>query len=126
MFLLCIRKNADDDRTSYSTICSSNGRRRTHLALDLLKREGEYVNHFNFIVILCTTLRYNEMYHQRKWVWTDPDIIPIEPCNCLYDLIKKLGKILAGSKTLFLIDYIIADENLDKRRQPLLDLAISG
>ena len=28
--------------------------------------------------------------------------------------------------TLFLIDGIIADETLDKRRQPLLQLAISG
>ena len=33
---------------------------------------------------------------------------------------------LAGSKTLFLIDDIIADEALDKRHQPLLELAISG
>ena len=33
---------------------------------------------------------------------------------------------MAGSKTLFLIDDIIADENLDKRRQSLLELAISG
>ena len=33
---------------------------------------------------------------------------------------------LAGSKTLFLIDDIIADEALVKRRQPLLELAISG
>ena len=29
-------------------------------------------------------------------------------------------------KTLFLIDDIIANETLDKRRQPLLELAISG
>ena len=33
---------------------------------------------------------------------------------------------LAGSKTLFFVDDIIADEKLDKRRQPLLELAISG
>ena len=33
---------------------------------------------------------------------------------------------LAGSKTLFLIDDIIADEVLDKCCQPLLELAISG
>ena len=33
---------------------------------------------------------------------------------------------MAGSKTLFLINDIIADETLNKRRQPLLDLAISG
>ena len=35
-------------------------------------------------------------------------------------------KRLAGSKTLFLTDDIFADETLDKRRQPLLELAISG
>ena len=37
-----------------------------------------------------------------------------------------MGKRFAGFKTLFLIDDIIADKNLDKRRYPLLDLAISG
>ena len=33
---------------------------------------------------------------------------------------------MAGSKTLFLIGDIIADETLNKRRQTLLELAISG
>ena len=41
-------------------------------------------------------------------------------------MIEKLGNILAGSKTLFLIDDIIADETLDKRRNSLLELAIPG
>ena len=56
----------------------------------------------------------------------DPDIIPIELNNNLYYLTEKISKMLAGSKTLFLIDDIIADEALDKRHQPLLGLAISG
>ena len=85
---------------------------KTHLALDLL--EQQYVNHFDFIVVLCTTLQYNKMYRSRKWVWTDPDIIPIEPGNYLYSLITRLGNVMAGSKTLFLINGIIADETLDK------------
>ena len=41
-------------------------------------------------------------------------------------MIEKISNLLAGFATLFLIDYIIADETLDKRRQPLLELAISG
>ena len=41
-------------------------------------------------------------------------------------MIEKIRKLLPGSKTLFLIDDIIADEALDKHRQPLLELAISG
>ena len=41
-------------------------------------------------------------------------------------MIEKISNLLAGDKTLFLIDNIIADETLDKRRQLLLELAISG
>ena len=97
---------------------------KTHLILSLL--ENEYRNHFNFIVIICPTLRYNSTYKSRVWVWNDPDVIPIEPGNQLYYLIEKISNLLAGSVTLFLINDIIADETLYKRRQPLLELAISG
>ena len=97
---------------------------KTHLALSLL--ETEYRNHFYFIVIICATLTYNSTYKNRSWVWNDPDVIPIEPGNNLYYLIEKISNLLAGDKTLFLIDDIITDETLDKCRQPLLELAISG
>ena len=97
---------------------------KTHLALSLL--ENEYRNHFDFIVIICPTLRYNSTYKSRGWVWNDPEVIPIEPGNQLYYLIEKISNLLAGSKTLFLIDDIIADEALNKHHQLLLELAISG
>ena len=78
-------------------------------------------------MILCPTLRY-EMYHQRKWFWTDPYVILIEPGDSpgshLYNWIEKLGNLLAGHKALFLIDDNIANKTLDKQRQPLLVLAI--
>ena len=86
---------------------------KTHLALNLI--ETEYKNLFNFIVIICPTLRYNSTYKYRSWVWNDPDVIPIEPGNNLYYLIEKISNLLAGDKTLFLIDDIIADETFDKR-----------
>ena len=70
--------------------------------------------------------RYNSTYKSRSWVWNDPDVILIEPGNNLYYLIEKISNLLAGDKTLFLIDDIIADETLDKGHQPLLELAISG
>ena len=88
--------------------------------------ENEYRNHFDFIVIICPTLRYNSTYESRGWVWNDPDVIPIEQGNQLHYLIEKISSLLAGSKTLFLLNDIIADETLDKRGQPLLELAISG
>ena len=76
---------------------------KMHIALDLLKRE--YLGHFDFIIILCPTLRHNE---------TDLYIIPLEWGNDLYDWIEKLGAFLDGHKTLFLIDNIIANETFDK------------
>ena len=96
---------------------------KTQLALSLL--ENEYRNHFEFIVIICPTLRYNSTYKSRGWIWNDPDVIPMEPGNQLYYLIEKISNLLTGSTTLFLIDDI-ADEALNKRCQPLLELAISG
>ena len=97
---------------------------KTHLALSLL--ENEYRNHFDFIVTICPTLARNETYKSRGWVWNDPDVILIEPVNNLYYLIEKISNLLTGSAALFLIDDIIAYEALDKRCQPLLELAISG
>ena len=88
--------------------------------------EAEYSNHFDFIVNICPTLRYNSTYKSRSWVWNDPDVIPIEPGNQLYYLIEKISNLLAGDKTLFLTDDIIANETLDKRRQLLLESVISG
>ena len=85
---------------------------KTHLALDLLERE--YFNHFGFIIIICTTLKHNKTYRSRKWFFTDPELIQTEPGNYLYNWIKKISNPLAGSKTLFLIDDIIANETLDK------------
>ena len=96
----------------------------THLALSLL--ENEYRNHLDFIVIICPTLAHNETYKSRGWVQNDPDVILIEPGNQLHYLIEKISNLLAGSKTLFLIDDIIANEALDKCRQPLLEISDIG
>ena len=100
------------------------GEGKMQLALSLL--ENEYGDHFDFIVIICPTLEHNQMYKSRGWVWNDPDVISIEPGNLLFDWIEKISNLLTGSKILFLIDDIFADEALDKRRQPLLELVISG
>ena len=97
---------------------------KTHIALSLL--EKEYRHHFDFIVIICPTLAHNETYKSRGWVWNDPEFILEEPGNQLYYLIKKYSNLLTESKTLSLINDIIADEALDKCRQLLLELAISG
>ena len=122
MFLLYIRIKMFMKELHTALFIAPTGVGKTHLALSL--PENEYRNHFDFVVIICPTLRYSSTYKSRGWVWNDPDVIPIEPGNQLYYLIEKIRNLLTGSTTLFLIDDIIADEALDKRCQPLLELAI--
>ena len=97
---------------------------KTYKALNLI--ETQYKNHFDFIVIICPTLKFNKTYRERNWFWNDNYVILVEPGEYLYGWITKLSAELGGFKTLFLIDDIIADNTLDKKRQPLLELSISG
>ena len=97
---------------------------KTELILNLM--ENEYRNYYENIVILCSTLRWNRTYLDRSWIWKDRHVFCIEPKDRLFDWIEKLSQIFAGEETLFIVDDMIADETLDKKRQPLLELAISG
>ena len=97
---------------------------KTRAVLDLIQKE--YRGHFENIVILCPTIRWNKTYLERSWIWKDSFVFCIEPKDKLFEWIEKLSRLLVGEETLFIIDDCIADESLDKRRQPLLELAISG
>ena len=121
--LYLVTKNVYE-RTTCCIVHSSNRSRKNTFSIEFTRKRIQ--NYFDFIIIICPTLKRNETYRSRKWVWTDPEVILIEPGNQLYYWTEKIGNLLAGSKTLLLIDDIIANENLDKRRRPLLELAISG
>ena len=97
---------------------------KTQKVLEMI--EKEYKHHFENIVILCPTLRWNRTYLDRSWVWKNDYVFCIEPRGNLFELIEKLSSMLSGEETLFIVDDMIAEETLDKKRQPLLELAISG
>ena len=97
---------------------------KTHLVLDLIEKECK--KHFNYIVIICPTLRVNKTYHVRDWIKTDDRVWFTEPKDNLYLWIGKLSQLLARFEKVFIIDDIIANKALDKRRQCLLKLSISG
>ena len=78
------------------------------------------------IIILCPTIRWNKTYIDRLWVIKDENVWLVEPKDKLYDYIEKLSNLEAVNAVLFIVDDIIADELLDKRRQSLLELAILG
>ena len=99
---------------------------RTHLVLNLI--EKEYSKHFDYIGIICPMLRENdETYHTREYIKNDVKVWLVDPTkDNLYQWIKKLSELLRFLEVLFIIDGIIANESLDKKRQSLLKLSISG
>jgi len=105
---------------------------KTQRVLDLI--ETEYRHHFDNVVVLCSTLRWNSTYLEWDWIWKDDYVFSIEPrspsgsarADKLFDWIQQLSEILSSEETLFIVDDMIADETLDKKRTALLDLAISG
>ena len=100
------------------------GRGKTHLVLELI--EKEYNEYFDFIIIICPTLRENSTYHAKEWIKNDDKVWLVDPKDKLYQWIKRLSELLPFFEVLFIIYDIIANEDLDKRRQPLLELAILG
>ena len=96
---------------------------KPQLVLDLL--ETYYLNHYEYIIILCSTLRHNRTYIDRVWIKTDQDIWLVEPKEKLNKWIEILSLLLIDRATLFILDDLIADESLNKRQTSLLDLCIS-
>ena len=89
--------------------------------------EEEHKKHFDYIVIICPTLRENnKTYHDKEWIKNYVKVWLVDPKDNLYQWIKKLSELLQFLKVLFIIHDIIANESLDKRREPLLELSVSG
>ena len=107
-----------------SIFIGQTGCGKTHLVLDLI--EKEYNKHFDYIITICPTLRDHATYHAKEWIKNDDNVCLVDPKDNHYQWIKKLSELLRFFKVLFIIDDIIANESLDKRRQPLLELSISG
>ena len=84
---------------------------KSHLVLDLIAK-----NTANILTILSPSAQYfNGIRHiilktgsKKAWL--------VEPKDSLFQWIEKLPQLLARSETLFIVDGIIADEGLDKRR----------
>ena len=86
---------------------------KTKLMLDLI--QNEYRHHFDNIVILCPTLRVNETYKSRPWIWSDDNIFLIIPKDKLFECISRFSKALTCEETLFVIDDCIGDDELNKQ-----------
>ena len=96
---------------------------KTHLVLELIEKECN--KHFDFIVIICPTLQENSTYHAKEWIKNDENVWLVDPKDNLSQWTEELSELLRILEVLFVIDDIIANRDLDKRRQPLLKLSIS-
>ena len=107
-----------------SIFIRQTGSGKTRLVLELI--EKEYNNHFDYIVIICSTLQENDTCHAKEWIKNDDKVWLVDPKDNLYQWIKKLSELLRILDELFIMNDIIANKSLDKRRQLLLELSISG
>ena len=45
---------------------------KTHLVLDLIVKE--YNKHFDYIIMICSTLQWNRIYHSEDWIKNDDNV----------------------------------------------------
>ena len=91
-------------------------------------------------ILFVTAIKINSTYLNRPWIKTDEDILLIEgksndkerkekdkedKDDRLNKLIETISILNREKPTLFVLDDIIANESLNKRRSPLLDLVIA-
>lgn len=105
-------------------ICGQTNCGKTVFILDLL--ETFYDKFFERIVIFCTTLKYNKSYKETKFVWTDDNVILVDPSNKLNECLEYFYKLCEGTQTLFIIDDCSAEQEMVKKRKTLSKLAFSG
>ena len=76
-----------------SIFIGQTGCGKTHLVLELI--EKEHNKHFDYIIIICPTLRENnKAYHDKVWIKNDDKVWLVDPKNNLYQRIKKLSELL--------------------------------
>ena len=105
-------------------VCGQTGCGKSVFVLDLL--EKHYKDHFKHIVILCPTLRWNETYRNRNWIWHDPEVYLVDPEENLHGFLRLFFTMFAGQETLYLIDDCSATKALTKKKDMLSELAFSG
>ena len=50
---------------------------KSHFVLELIEKESN--KHFDYIIVICPTLRWNKTYHARGWIRNDDKVWLIEP-----------------------------------------------
>ena len=98
---------------------------KTEFLLKLL--ETVYMNHFEFIMILCPTILDNKTYLSRKRIFDDKNaFIVCDVKGKLNEWIRFFKSALKGHQTLFIIDDCSAEGKINKKRDALSELAFTS
>ena len=109
-------------------VVGATGAGKTYCVWELLL--GPYRRVFETIVVVCPTISWNLSYHSRPEFWSDPDVLLVPPAwldqHGLQKVIKTVSLAMAGETVLFIVDDLVADEDMGKRRSALTELVNSG
>lgn len=97
---------------------------KTYYLLDMI--EKEYMNHFDYIILICPTLEWNKTYREWKFL-KDPDFIAIQCEQDNVDVILKLvTEIYKGTNSLIILDDCASGQDVKNRTSELVKLAFSA
>ena len=103
---------------------------KTYYLLNFLERN--YMNHFEYIVIICLTFSWNKTYQGWKFLKDSlkdflKDLITIE-CDqvCIDLIIKYTVKIFQGTNTLIILDDCACNTDVNKRFSKLVRLGFGA
>ena len=111
----------------HTAIFSGNtGCGKTEMVLRLL--EGVYNSYFDYIVIICPTFWKNKTYLSRSSLLLNNDVFIFGEgeLDDLDVLLRLFSENLSGFNVLFILDDMISDRVMNKRRGELLRLSVSG
>ena len=77
---------------------------KTHLVSDLI--EKEYNKHFDCIIIICPTFRWNKTYQAKAWIKNYNKVWLVEPKDRLYQWIEKLSQLSQPAQKHYLLSII--------------------
>ena len=97
---------------------------KTHYLLDMLERE--YNGHFDYIFIVCPTLKDNKTYQNWKYL-NDPDVFELA---CAHDEVEKflqdIVHFAANTNSLIILDDCAACKDVKNRTSELVKLGLHG
>ena len=105
-------------------ITGMTGCGKTYCLLNFI--EKNYVNHFDYIIIICPTFSWNKTYENWKYI-NDPDIIIIE-CQQDYidNMLRFASKIYRGTNSLIILDDCACSSDVKKRVSELIKLGFGA